>query len=145
MSHVASGVSQGQSFFKPVMTVVEIQKLFFEPATIAIKAATLHNKGHMLLLNINRKPYMGSPMTLSYLTLSDPEKCKARLLRFRSSISAKGAELGHMLLLNINRKACMGSPLVRLHWTLVTLKGQYQGHSDFEGLYFRGFGRAVKR
>ncbi len=25
--------------------------------------------GHMLLLNINRKPYMGSPMTLSHLTL----------------------------------------------------------------------------
>ena len=29
----------------------------------------------------------------------------------------------------------MGSPLVRLYLTLVTLKGQCQGHSDLEGLY----------
>ncbi len=29
----------------------------------------------------------------------------------------------------------MGSPLVQLHLTLVTLKGQVQGHSDYEGLY----------
>ncbi len=29
--------------------------------------------GHMLLLNINRKPYMASPMTLSHLTLNDLE------------------------------------------------------------------------
>ncbi len=28
---------------------------------------------HMLLLNINRKAYIGSPMTLSHLTLSDLE------------------------------------------------------------------------
>ena len=40
-----------------------------------------------------------------------------------------------MLLLNINRKACMRSLLARLHLNLVTLKGQCQGHSDFEGLY----------
>ena len=35
----------------------------------------------MLLLNINRKrykPYMGSPMTPSYLTWSDPERSKSR-------------------------------------------------------------------
>ncbi len=29
----------------------------------------------------------------------------------------------------------MGGPLMRLHLTLVTLKGHCQGHSDFEGLY----------
>ena len=29
----------------------------------------------------------------------------------------------------------MWSPLVWLHLTSVTLKGQYQGHSDFESLY----------
>ena len=29
----------------------------------------------------------------------------------------------------------MGSQLVPLHLTLVTLKGQRQGHSDFKGLY----------
>ncbi len=29
----------------------------------------------------------------------------------------------------------MESPLVRLPLTLLTLKGQWQGHSDLEGLY----------
>ena len=43
----------------------------------------------MLLLNSNRKPYMGSPMTLSYLTLSDLEKSKSRSLRFQSLICCK--------------------------------------------------------
>ncbi len=54
--------------------------------------------GHMLLLNINRKPYMGSPVTLSHLTLGDLERSNSRSLRFRSLISCKGAELSHMLL-----------------------------------------------
>ncbi len=63
-------------------------------------------------------------MTPLYLTLSDLERLKSRALRFRSLISCKGAELGQMLLSNINRKAYMGSPLVRLHFTLVTSKGQ---------------------
>ncbi len=35
---------------------------------ICYKAAEF---GHMLLLNINRKSYMGSPVTLSHLTFSD--------------------------------------------------------------------------
>ena len=68
--------------------------------------------GHMLLLNINRKPCMGSPMTPSHLTLSDLEKSKSRSLIFRRIISRKGAEWGHMLLLNINWKAYVGSTLV---------------------------------
>ena len=38
--------------------------------------------GHMLLLAINRKPCMASPMTPSHLTLSDPEWSKSRSLRF---------------------------------------------------------------
>ena len=84
---------------------------------------------HMLLLNINRKPYMGSPMTLSDLTLSDLERSKSRSLRFGSLIFCKGAGLGYKFILNVNRKIYMGSPLVTLHLTLVTLKGQYQGHS----------------
>ncbi len=54
--------------------------------------------GHMLLLNINRKPYRESPMTVSRLTLSYLERSKSRSLRFRSIISCKGAELGYMLL-----------------------------------------------
>ncbi len=40
-----------------------------------------------------------------------------------------------MLVLNIDRKACMLSRLIRLHLTGMTLKGQCQRHSDFEGLY----------
>ena len=43
--------------------------------------------------------------------------------------------LGYMLLLNIHTKAYMGSPMVCLHFALVTLKSQCQGHTDFEGLY----------
>ncbi len=45
--------------------------------------------GYMLLLNINRKAYMGSPMTLSHLTLSDLERSKSRSLKFRTLISRK--------------------------------------------------------
>ncbi len=65
--------------------------------------------GHMLLLNINRKAYMWSPITLSHLTLSDLERPNSRSLRFRSLISRKGVELGHTLLLKINRKLYVGS------------------------------------
>ncbi len=57
-------------------------------------------------------------------------------LRFQSIISRKGAELGDSYYsININRTACMSSPLVQLHLTLLSLKGQCQTHSDFEGLY----------
>ncbi len=37
--------------------------------------------GPMLLLTINRKPYMGSPLTSSHLALSDPVRSKPRSLR----------------------------------------------------------------
>ncbi len=59
--------------------------------------------GPMLLLTINRKPYMGSLMTSLHLTLSDLERLKSSSLRFQSLISHNGAELGPMLLLTINR------------------------------------------
>ncbi len=36
----------------------------------------------MLLLTINRKPYMASPMALSHLILTDLEGSKSRSLRF---------------------------------------------------------------
>ncbi len=41
--------------------------------------------GPMLLLNINRKPYfyIGSPISLSDLTLGDLERSESRSLRFR--------------------------------------------------------------
>ncbi len=42
---------------------------------ISRKAAEL---GHMLLLNTNRKSYVGSPIPLSHLTLSDLERAKLR-------------------------------------------------------------------
>ncbi len=80
----------------------------------------------VLLLNINGKPYMRSPMTLSHLTLSYLERSNSRSvrLRFRSLISRKGAELGHMLLpvLDINRKQYMGSPMTLSHLTLGDLE-----------------------
>ena len=59
----------------------------------------------MLLLNINWKPYIGSPMILSHLTLSDPERSISKSLRYQRLISHKTAELGHLLLLNTNRKS----------------------------------------
>ncbi len=62
-------------------------------------------------------------------------KGQSRSLKFLSIISRKGAELGHMLQLDINWKAYLGSLMVCLHFTLVTLKDQCQGHSDWEGLY----------
>ncbi len=58
----------------------------------------------MLLLNSNRKVYMGSPVTFSHLTLGDLERPNLRSLSLQNLISRKGAELSHMLLLNINRK-----------------------------------------
>ena len=48
--------------------------------------------GPMLLLTINRKPYMASPMTLSVLIVSDLERLKSRSLGFHCLISRKVAE-----------------------------------------------------
>ncbi len=58
----------------------------------------------MLPLNINRKPYLGSPMTPSHLTFSDPERSNPRSCRFRILRSHKGSELGPKLPLDINRR-----------------------------------------
>ncbi len=44
-------------------------------------------------VNINRKPYMGSPMTLSHLALRDLERSISRSHRFQRLISRKAAEL----------------------------------------------------
>ncbi len=65
----------------------------------------------MLLLTINRKPYMARLMLSSLLILSDLEWSKSRSLRFQSLISRTGAELCNMLLLTINRKPHMASPV----------------------------------
>ena len=61
----------------------------------------------MLLLNINRKSYMGTLIALSHLTLhmlGNLERSYLRSLIFWSPISHEGAKLGHMLLININGK-----------------------------------------
>ncbi len=44
---------------------------------------------HMLLLNIDRKPYMGSPMAPSHLALSDLERSNSRSPRFEVLYLAK--------------------------------------------------------
>ena len=69
-------------------------------------------------LNINGKAYMGSPMTLSHLTLCDPERPASRSLRYQRIISRKTAELAYKLLLNTNRKSYMRSSKPPLHLTL---------------------------
>ena len=76
----------------------------------------------MLLLITNRKPYMGSSMTPSYFTVSDPERSKSRSLRFQSLISRNGVKLGHKLLLPINRKPYMGSPMRPSYLTVSDLE-----------------------
>ncbi len=43
---------------------------------------------HMLLLNINRKAYMGSPMTLSHLTLTDVERSKSSWVGVRVELQS---------------------------------------------------------
>ena len=83
--------------------------------------------GHVLLLNTNRKSHMSSTAP-SHLTLSDFERSMSRSLRFWKPRSRNGPKIGHMLLLKRNGKSFTGSPLMWLHLTLVTLKGQCQGH-----------------
>ena len=59
---------------------------------------------------------MGSIMAESHLIWSCHDRPKSRLLRFRSLISRKGAELGYMLPLNTNRRPY----------------GQYNGTVEFD-------------
>ena len=69
-----------------------LRSLRFRKLTcISRKGAEL---GHMLLLNSNRKPYMESPMTLSYLTLKGQSQDDSD---FKALYPAKGAELGHVV------------------------------------------------
>ncbi len=64
--------------------------------------------GHMLLSNINKKSYMGSPTAQSYWTLQDIKTSKSRPLKVWRPISGNVA-VGHMLLLNINMKSYVGN------------------------------------
>ncbi len=52
----------------------------------------------MLLLNIDRKPHIGSPIAPAHLTLSDLERSNSRSLKFQTHLSShKGDYLGHTL------------------------------------------------
>ncbi len=55
----------------------------------------------MLLFKINRKPYMGSPMAPSDLTLGELKRPKTGSLGCQSFTSRKGDKLRHMLLLYV--------------------------------------------
>ncbi len=97
---------------------VKVRSLRFR-SFVSCKGAEL---GHMLLLSLNRKAYMGSPMTLSHLTLNDLERSVARSFGFQRLIFCKAAELGHMLLLNTDRTWYIGCPKSPSHLTLSDLK-----------------------
>ncbi len=45
--------------------------------------------GHMLLLNINRKPHMGSPMTLSHLALREHWKVNIKVTQISKAYLVK--------------------------------------------------------
>ncbi len=49
----------------------------------------------MLLVNINRKPYMRIPIVLITFDLSDLERSVSRSLGFGKLISHEGAKIGH--------------------------------------------------
>ncbi len=79
------------------------KSLRFFPAIISHKGTEL---GHMLLLDINRKSYVGSLNVLFDMTKSDLERLGSMLPVFQSLMSRKAIELRHMLLLvfNTNKK-----------------------------------------
>ncbi len=72
----------------------------------------------MLLLTVNRKPWMGSPMTPSHLTLNDLQRSKSCSIVFQSLISLKGTDFGHILPITIKRKPYMASSMKSSHFTL---------------------------
>ena len=112
LSHLTSVTLTGQYLERSISRSLRIWNL------ISRKGAEI---GKILILNINRKAYMDSPMTLSDLTASDLERSISKSLRFQRLISRKATELGHMLLLNINRKSYMGSPIPPSDLTLSDL------------------------
>ena len=81
-----------------------------------------------LLLYMNRKSYVGIPMTSLYQTLSDLDRLNSKSLIFRSLTSHKRAQRGRMLLLNIDGKPYMESPVppsyLTLSWTSRSLRFQ---------------------
>ncbi len=93
----------------------------------------------MLLLNINRKAYMGSPITLSHLTFVTLKGQSQGHSDFKAVCLAKEQSYTyHMLLLNISRKVYMRSSMTLSHMTLSDLETQSLGCSNFEALYHKG-------
>ncbi len=90
-----------------------------------------------LLLDTNRKLYMGNPTAPLDVTLSNLERSNSRSHIFRSHISGKGAQLGSMLLLNINRKPYMGSLIALSHLTLSDLERSKSRSVRLRSLMFR--------
>ncbi len=91
-----------------------------------------HNRtklGPMLLLTIDRKPYMGSPMTPSIMIFNDLKGQSQGHLEFKALYLIK-EQLGPMSLLTINRKPYVASPRAQ---SLLTL-------SDFERSEARSLG-----
>ncbi len=89
----------------------------------------------MLVLTINKKPYIESPMTPPLLILSDHERPKSKLLGFKSLIFRKGAKVGPMSLLTINRKPYMASPMTPSLLILSDLEASKSRPLDFKALY----------
>ncbi len=98
------------------------------------KSVTVRDR-RVVTVYINGKPYMESHMRPSHIDL---ERSKSRSLRFqilKPYISQRNRVRPYVAI-SINRKAYTGSPLMQVYLTSVTLKGQCQGRSDIEGLYF---------
>ena len=65
----------------------------------------------MLLLNINRKTYMGIPMAPSYLTLSDLERSQSiftNVLILRTSVYCTYVCHRHLILIGMSHKVVVG-------------------------------------
>ncbi len=58
----------------------------------------------MLMLYINRKSYIRSPITPLDLTFNDLNKLKLRLFRLRQIVTREEAELDRLLLISTTRK-----------------------------------------
>ncbi len=88
-------------------------------------------------------------MASSHLALSDLESQSQGHTDLEGYylVSSKGAALGQTSLLSANRKRVESNCIIRLdlelgHTSLLyraTLKGQSQGHIDFEWQYFLGY------
>ena len=55
---------------------------------------------HMLLLKINRKPHMGSPLRTSHLTLSDHDIFKSKVNQILKPCISNSRYVGSIILLN---------------------------------------------